>query len=55
MNTDEDPRLADLTEKELLFEMWSELRAFRRFVMWGVVTFLVIGGLFALTAVIESS
>lgn len=55
MSVDEDPRLADLTEKEVLFELWQEVRALRRFLVWGAVTFLVLGGLFTLSAVVESS
>lgn len=53
--TDEDPRLAELTEKELLFEIWSEVRAFRRFIVWGVATLLVVWMLAGLAVVAQAA
>lgn len=40
--TDEDPRLAELTEKEILFEIWSEVRTFRRLITFLVFTSVVL-------------
>lgn len=53
--TDEDPRLANITERELLFEIWSELRAFRRFIVWGVATAIIVMALVGLAVVAQAS
>ena len=52
---DEDQRLKDLTEKEILFEIWSELRSFRRFNVWGAATLLTGWVLMAMAVIAQSS